>query len=93
MVVPPHRGERGAGLAKVPRGRDPLKVLPSWFKGVCVNYRHPAPWRGEPRVGWTSQVADNSAEFRVYVILISVRRRDSLGEKASRHFKKEVQLG
>ena len=24
---------------------------PWYFEGVCVNYRHPAPRRGEPRVG------------------------------------------
>ena len=24
--------------------------MEGWFEGVCVNYRHPAPRRGEPRV-------------------------------------------
>ena len=28
-----------------------------WFEGVCVNYRHPDPRRGEPRVGSAPDVA------------------------------------
>ena len=28
-----------------------------WFEGVCVNYRHPGPRRGEPRVGSAPHVA------------------------------------
>ena len=29
----------------------------SLFEGVCVNYRHPGPRRGEPRVGFGPDVA------------------------------------
>ena len=28
-----------------------------FFEGVCVNYRHPDPRRGEPRVGFAPDVA------------------------------------
>ena len=35
--------------------------MPQWslylFEGVCVNYRHPDPRRGEPRVGSAPDVA------------------------------------
>ena len=43
------------------------------FEGVCVNYRHPGPRRGEPRVGSGPDVAfppdpvessRSAAEFR-----------------------------
>ena len=32
-------------------------LLHTSFEGVCVNYRHPDPRRGEPRVGFAPDVA------------------------------------
>ena len=30
----------------------PMGIAVGFFEGVCVNYRHPDPRRGEPRVGF-----------------------------------------
>ena len=35
----------------------PINNPRCYFEGVCVNYRHPDPRRGEPRVGSAPHVA------------------------------------
>ena len=39
------------------RKASPWLRLGRYFEGVCVNYRHPGPRRGEPRVGSGPDVA------------------------------------
>ena len=52
------------------------------FEGVCVNYRHPAPRRGEPRVGSAPNVAETVQTLqtlqRVETAQNSVRRGSAL---------------
>jgi hypothetical protein len=60
---------------RVDKGHNALFVTLEirFFEGVCVNYRHPGPRRGEPRVGSGPDVAfpadpsgsgGSGAEFR-----------------------------
>ena len=44
-------------LCPVRLASPPRTVVNFWFEGVCVNYRHPDPRRGEPRVCSAPHVA------------------------------------
>ena len=74
-------------------GQRPSPYIPTWeisFEGVCVNYRHPAPRRGVPRVcsGGPESVSASPPENSWR--LDSMRRR---GASAAFARNPELQIG